>query len=140
MDLSVTLVEPFGSDGCSHCKRVSLTKRTGGILNHSLDLSLWVSGSYRTPLTEILQILQGELTCQTELTVKHRSHVSRIQEETVTRFPSGIVRIVFKELAKEDVDKICAAHSTTRVTTLCFFYCCGSQDTNVIRCTIQKLC
>ena len=116
---------------------MSLTKRTGGVLNHPLNLTLGVSGCNRTPLTEVLEVFERELACQTELSVEHRRHVPGVEEETVTRFPTGIVRIVFQELAKEDVDEVCATHSTARVTTLCFFYCCGSQDTNVIGCAIH---
>ena len=44
MNLTVAGVEPFGSDRSSYSERVSLSKRTGGILNHSLDLTLRVSG------------------------------------------------------------------------------------------------
>ena len=94
MNLAVPGVEPFGSDGCSDSKRVSLTKRTGSVLNHSIDLALRMSGRNRTPLTQVLQVFERELTGQTELPVEHRSHVTRVQEETVTRFPTCVVRIV----------------------------------------------
>ena len=66
--------------------------------------------------------------------------MSRIEEETVTCFPTGIVRIVLKELAEEHVDKISTTHSAARVATLRFLYCCCGQDTDVIRRTIHKLC
>ena len=95
---------------------------------------------YASPLTKILQVLQRELTRQTELGIQHRSHVTRIQEETVTSLPTRVLRIVLEKLAKEDVDEVCATHRSARVTTLCLLYCRCSQDTDVIRCTIQKLC
>ena len=66
--------------------------------------------------------------------------MTRVEEEAVARLPAGVLGVILQKLAEEHVDEVCATHSTARVTTLSFFYCCGSQDTNVIRCTIQKLC
>ncbi len=65
VDLSVTLMEPLSGDGCTDRKGVSLAERTGGILNHPLNLTLRVSRRHRTPLTEVLEVFEGELTCQT---------------------------------------------------------------------------
>ena len=140
MNSTVTGIEPFSSDRCTYCESMTLTERTGGILNHSLYLALGVTRCYRTPLTKVLQVFEGELTGQAELTIEHRSHMSGVEEETVTRFPTGVLRIVLKELREEYIDEVCATHCAARVTTLGFLYCCCSQDTNVIRCTIHKLC
>ena len=62
VDGTVALVEPFGSNRCTDSEGVTLTQRTGGVLDHALDLTLGVTRCDRTPLTEVLQVLKGELT------------------------------------------------------------------------------
>ena len=140
MNSAVTGVEPLGSDGSSYSEGMSLSERSGGVLYHPLYLALRVSGRYRTPLTEVLQVFERELTSEAELSVEHRRHVTRIEEEAVTRFPARILRVVFQKLAKEDIDEVRATHSSARVTTLSFLYCCCGQDSDVVRRAIQKLC
>ena len=136
MNIAVAGIKPFSGNSSANCERMTLTQRTGSVLDHSLNLTLRVSGCHRPPLTEVLEVLEGKLTRQTELGIEHRCHVAGVKEETIACFPSGVLRIVLKELAKEHIDEICATHSSARVTTLGFLYCCSSQNTNIVRCTI----
>ena len=124
MNLTVAGIKPLRSNRSTYTEDVTLTKWTGRVLDHTLDLTLRVTRCNRTPLTEVLKVFQRELTGQAELTVQHRSHVTRIQEETVSCFPTRILRIVLQKLTEEHVDEVSTTHSSARVTTLCFLYCC----------------
>ncbi len=136
-DVAQTSLQEFGSDGCTHSERVSLTEGTAGVLDAAFNLALGVTGRHRTPLAQVLQILQRVLADEGELAVKHGSHVAGVEEETVATFPSGVLRVVDQKFAVECVDEISAAHSTTGVSRLSLFNHRSSKDTDVVRCHVH---
>ena len=89
-----TSLQELSGDGSTHSEAVTLTKRTGCVLDAALNLALGVTGSHRTPLTQVLQIFQRVLADEAELAVEHRSHVTWIEEETVATLPCGILGVI----------------------------------------------
>ena len=87
MHLAVAGVEELSRDSSTYGKRMSLAERSGGVLYTALNVALGVTGSDTTPLAEVLQVFQSELTCQAELCVQHWCHVSRVEEEAVASLP-----------------------------------------------------
>ena len=75
-----------------------------------------MSMCWRTPLTELLQFFERILADESQLCVKHWSHVTWVEEEAVATFPVRILWVVNEELTVESVDEIGTAHSTTWVT------------------------
>ncbi len=129
-----TSLEEFGCDGSTHGKGVALAQRTGGVLDAALQFTLGVTGSDGAPLTQLLQVLQRIFADEGQLRVEHRSHVAWVEEETVAALPCGVLRVVDEEFTVQGVDEISTAHGATGVTALCFFYHCGSQDSDVVGC------
>ena len=58
MHLAETCIHELSRDGSTYGKRVALTKRTAGVLNHALDVTFGVTGRYTTPLTEVLKVFE----------------------------------------------------------------------------------
>ena len=102
-------------------------------------IELGVTRTRRTPLTELLDVFERELTLERQRAIEHRTHVTRIQIEAVAACPFRIFWIIDQVLAEEYVDKVCASHSTTGVTRVSFLNHRGSQNTDVIGCTIHQL-
>ena len=117
---------------------MSLSERTGSVLDATEQIVLGMAVCGRTPLTELLEFLQTILADEGELSIEHGSHVAGIEEETVASFPVGILRIVNEELAVEGVDEVSTTHSATGVTTLSFFNHCGSKNTDVVCCAVHN--
>ena len=115
-------LQEFSGNSCTNSEGVALTKRTRGVFNTTGNFTFGVTWSNRTPLTQILQILQSKLTNQGKLAIEHWSHVTWIEEETVATFPLGMLWVINKKFTVESVDKIGTAHSTTWVTRLSLFY------------------
>ena len=59
-----------------------------------LYIKFGMSGTWRAPLAELLDIVHSEHATQREACIEHRAHVARIKEEAVTSGPSGIIWIV----------------------------------------------
>jgi len=66
--------------------------------------------------------------------VQHWRHMSRVEEKPVAVNPLHVRRIVIKKFRIQNINKICSAHCTTRVTGFGFFYHRCSKNTNVIGC------
>ncbi len=56
VDLAKAGVEELSRDSSTYSKRVTLSERTGGILDAALDVTLGVTGRHAAPLTEVLQV------------------------------------------------------------------------------------
>ena len=117
---------------------MTLSEGTGSILDATLNLALGVTGCHRTPLAQVLQILQRVLADEAELRVEHRSHVTGIEEETVATLPCGILGVVNEEFTVQGVDEVSTTHGTARVTGLSLFNHRGSKDTDIIRCHVHN--
>ena len=91
-------VKGFGCDGRTHGVGVPLSQRAAGILDAALGAYFRVSRCARAPLAEVFQVVYGVVPDKCELRVKHRRHVSGIQEETVATSPCGTIRVEVKEL------------------------------------------
>ena len=97
-----------------------------------------MAGRGRSPLAELLQLVQCEAADQRQLGIKHGGHVARVEEEAVARFPRGMVRVEGEKFGVEHIDEICSAHSPAGMSGLCFFYHCYGQDAYIVRGLIHK--
>ena len=130
-------LEELCSDSSTYGVGVTLTERTRRVFDTVYEVYFGVTRCGATPLTELLQIFESILTCQCQLGVEHRRHVSGIQIEAVATLPEGVIGVVLEKLAIEYVDKVSTAHSTTRVTRLRFFYHRCSQNSDIVRCSVH---
>ncbi len=99
--MSHNLSETGGKESLGDCRayrhHVSLTKRTGGILDAALNIHFRMTRSDTTPLTEVLKILYGKFAGERKYAVEHRRHMTGIKEETVACEPLGVCGIIHKE-------------------------------------------
>ena len=96
------------------------------------NLKFRVTSHGRTPLTKGLKLIGSELASQAKLCIKHRSHVTWIEEEAVAAFVSHVLWIVLQELAVKYIDEVSTAHGATWVSTLGLLDHSSSKDANVI--------
>ena len=59
--------QELGSDGSTYGEDMSLSQRAGGVLDTAGYLKLGMARGGRTPLTELCQFLESELTDKGEL-------------------------------------------------------------------------
>ncbi len=125
------------SDGAadSHC--VTLPEGPGGILNAAGGIHFRMTGAYRAPLTELLKLFHSVFPCERQHGIKHRRHVTRIKEETVTRNPGRVVGVGDEILGVEHIHEVGAAHGATGMTRLGFLYHACRQYADGIGRTVQ---
>ena len=129
--------EELGCDGCTDGEDVTLSERTGGVLDATGYLKFGVAGCGRTPLTKVGEFVESELADKAELGIEHGCHMSGIEEEAVATDPFWIIGVVLQILRIEDIDEVGSAHRTSRVSGLGFFDSRCSENTNVVRCAVQ---
>ena len=109
-------------NGSTGSKRVTLSERTGCVLDATLHVALRMSWSWRIPLAELLQFVECEFALKSKCAVEHRRHVAWIKEETVSAFPFEVVRIPYEEFREQYIDEVSTSHCTTRVAGVSFLY------------------
>mmetsp|Transcript_61966 Transcript_61966/g.98130 ORF Transcript_61966/g.98130 Transcript_61966/m.98130 type:complete len:523 (-) Transcript_61966:186-1754(-) len=105
-------------------------KGSGGHFN-ALGLEvLWVAGSLGTPLSELLDVIDGDalVASQMQQRVLEHATVARRKNKTVTIHPLWILRIVLHLFCKEKVSDRCLTHGSTRVATVGLVHCIHSQE------------
>ena len=130
--------EELGRNGRSYGKDVALAERARGVLDAADHVEFRMSRGRGTPLAQGSEFIESELAAETKLGIEHRSHVSRIEEETVTGLPVRVFRIVPEILGIEDIDEVRSAHRSARMAGLGFFDCCRCKYADVVRRTIEK--
>ena len=130
-------IEELCSNGSTNGIGVTLSKRTAAVLDATFVAYLRMTWCGRAPLTQLLQLLECELLDERQFSIKHRTHVSRVEEEAVATFPSWVLGVELHVFAVEDVDEVSATHSSAWVSTLCFLHHCCCQDADVVGSTIH---
>ena len=132
-DLTKTGCYKTLGDGCANCHCMSLSERTRTVLDASANIHFRVSGRNTAPLTQILQILYREFTTHSQNAIKHRRHVSGIQEKPVTGKPFRIIWVVDDVFGIQSIHIVCATHRASRVSRLCLLHHCGLQYADIVR-------
>ena len=123
----------LGSNSSAHSEAMTLTERSRSIFDATVtNLKFRVTGHWRTPLTEGLELIGSELASQAKLCIKHRSHMAWVEEETIAAFVSHVLWIVLQELAVKYIDEVSTTHGTAWVSTLGLLDHSSSKDANVI--------
>ena len=122
----------LGSDGGSHGVCVSLAERTRAILYATLDADFGMSRSGGAPLAQLHDFVDAETSCQRQLGVEHRRHVSRVEVEAVAAFPRRAVGVGQQEFRVKHIDEICSTHCAAWMAALCLFHHCGRQNAYVV--------
>ena len=87
--------QEFCGNRGTYGESMSLSQRAGSIFNATHDIYFRMSRSRASPLTEFFQFIQREFSCQCQCGIKHRRHMTRIEEETVTSFPTWVFGVVY---------------------------------------------
>ena len=116
---------------------MTLTQGTRRVLHTTHHVHLGVTGRHAAPLAQVLQILHRVVAGQSQRSIEHRRHVTRVEEETITVGVIHLLGIVVQELGKEDGHEIGTAHRATGVTRLGLFDHRSRQDTDVVGNALQ---
>ena len=114
--VSCASVERLCCNRCTYCVCMTLAKRTASIFDTSFEVLLRMTRCRRTPLTELLQLVNRKVANQSQLSIEHWRHVTWVKKETVTTFPSWTFWIECQKFRVKNVDKICTTHCATRMT------------------------
>ena len=131
--------EEFGCDGCTDSIGVALSQGAGCVLHSMHDIYFGVSGCDAAPLAECFEVIHGVLARQCQLSIQHRGHMSRIQEEAIATGPLRVLRVKDQILGEEYVYKVRSAHGSARVTAFGFFHHCSGQYSNIVRSLVHQL-
>ena len=135
--LAQTSLQELLSHSSTSSDGMTLSERTARVLNAMSHVQLRMTGSDGAPLTELLQVIHGEEATKCQTSIEHRTHVARVEEETVTSRPEWISGIINQELREEHVDEIGSTHGTTGMTGLGLLNHRRSQDSDVVGCVVH---
>ena len=100
-----------------------LAQGAGGHFHAGGQAVLWVARCLAAPLSEALQLLQGQVVAgEVKESIQHRRGVARRQDEPVPVRPLGVVGIVLQESVPQHVGHRRRAHGSSRVAGVGLLY------------------
>mmetsp|Transcript_6851 Transcript_6851/g.13635 ORF Transcript_6851/g.13635 Transcript_6851/m.13635 type:complete len:272 (-) Transcript_6851:81-896(-) len=101
---------------------------------------LWMSWGLRSPLTELLQVLNSHVVSHQvkERVVKHRS-VSSGQNKAITTQPGYVFWIGCHEILEEDIGHGSTPHRKSRMSRVSLVHTINRKETNGIDCQLSVL-
>ena len=131
----------LGGNGHADGEGMSLSERTGSILDTVADIKLRVSGRDTSESTEAFEVIERHPALHGEGRVECGAHVAGIEEEAVALRPKGIIGVGDEVLAVKHLDEVGYAEGTAHVPGAGFLHHSVREGTDVVRGSFaERLC